>query len=134
MTAQATGEVQQARWRRWLARRTLRARLIAGLLALFTLASLGVGIATTVALSGFLLTRLDQQLATAGQILTRNIEHPHGTQPGSRGQPSESAKPCATASQNAGIAAGQAPGTFAARLVHWHLFASSRAGRSTLGG
>jgi two-component system, OmpR family, sensor kinase len=119
MTAQAAGRARQARWRRWLAGRTLRARLIAGLLVLFTLASLGVGIATTVALSGFLLSRLDQQVATAGQILTESIEHPFGRQPGGGQAPSQN--PCAAASQNNGIAAGQAPGTFAARLVNGHL-------------
>ncbi len=62
----------------WLAGRTLRARLISGLLALFLLASLGVGIATTAALSRFLVDRLDQQLDTAAAGLSFSLEHPHG--------------------------------------------------------
>jgi len=55
---------------RWLAGWTLRRRLIAGLLALFTLAAAGVGIATTAALRPFLLNRLDQQLTAAGAALS----------------------------------------------------------------
>ncbi len=120
-TGPASAQTGQAGWRRWLAGRTLRARLVAGLLALFTLASLGVGVVTTVAISGFLLSRLDQQVATAGRILTQSIEHPQGQEPGSGDQASESANPCATASRDAGIAGGQAPGTFAARLEHGHV-------------
>ncbi|HEX6932409.1 MAG TPA: HAMP domain-containing sensor histidine kinase [Streptosporangiaceae bacterium] len=120
-TGPADAGTGQAGWRRWLAGRTLRARLIAGLVALFALASLGVGVVTTVAISGFLLSRLDQQLATAGRILTQSIEHPQDKEQGAGGQPSEPANPCATASQNAGIAAGQAPGTFAAQLENGQL-------------
>jgi two-component system, OmpR family, sensor kinase len=78
-------------------------------------------VVTTVAISGFLVNRLDQQVATAGRILTQSIEHPQGPKRGSGGRPSESASACATASQDAGIASGQAPGTFAARLVHGQL-------------
>ncbi len=119
MRSPAAGDARQPAWRRWLAGITLRARLIAGLLAIFTLASLGVGVITTVALSGFLLNRLDQQVATAGQILTESIEHPQGPEPG-QGQ-NAGANPCAAGSQNTGIARGQAPGTFAARLAHGRL-------------
>jgi two-component system OmpR family sensor kinase len=119
MRSTAAGAARQPAGRRWLAGSTLRARLIAGLLAIFTLASLGVGVITTVALSGFLLSRLDQQVATAGQILTESIEHPQGPEPG-QGQ-NAGANPCAAASQNTGIARGQAPGTFAARLVRGRL-------------
>ncbi len=50
----------------WFAGRTLRARLIAGLLALFTLASIGVALATSAALKPYLLGHLDQQLIAAG--------------------------------------------------------------------
>ena len=91
----------------WLAGRTLRARLISGLLALFLLASLGVGIATTAALSRFLVDRLDQQLDTAAAGLSFSLEHPHG--PSSAGANSGS---CA----DQGLAFGQSIGTFAARL------------------
>ncbi len=109
-----------AAWKRWLAGRTLRARLIIGLLALFTVASLGVGVVTTVALGDFLLSRLDQQVNTAGQALSHSIENSqaHGQVPGQGPGPDvEPANPsCRNASQYASIAAGQAPRTFAARL------------------
>ena len=55
----------RAVWARWLAGRSLRARLIAGLLVLFTLSAVGVGVATAVALRPFLTDRLDQQLTAA---------------------------------------------------------------------
>ncbi|MGB8255085.1 MAG: two-component sensor histidine kinase, partial [Pseudonocardiaceae bacterium] len=42
---------------------SLRARLVAALLALFALAGVGVGVVTAVALHAFLLHRLDDQLA-----------------------------------------------------------------------
>ncbi len=72
-------------WRGWLAGRTLRARLIVGLLALFALASIGVGVATTIALRGFLLNQLDQQVLTASSMLSVSIEHAGGQPPGPGG-------------------------------------------------
>lgn len=111
------GEGRDA-WRRWLAGRTIRARLIAGLLALFTLASVGVGVATTIALSGFLLSKLDEQVVNAGGTLTETIEHPPASGPGAEG---ESANPCRNASQYSFVAAGQAVGTFAARFENGRL-------------
>ncbi len=107
-------------WKRWLAGRTLRARLIAGLLVLFTVASFGVGLVTTVALSNFLLNKLDQQVNTAGQALSHAIEDSPGSgQPPGQGSgpDAEPANPsCKDASQHSSIALGQAPRTFAARL------------------
>jgi two-component system OmpR family sensor kinase len=50
---------------RWLARRTLRGRLIAGLLALLAVACAAVGAVTYVSLHGYLLGQLDQQLVQA---------------------------------------------------------------------
>ena len=109
-----------AGWKRWLAGRTLRARLIAGLLVLFTVASLGVGLVTTAALSNFLLNKLDQQVNTAGQALSHAIENSQGNgqAPGPGPGPDvEPANPsCKNASQHNSIALGQAPRTFAARL------------------
>ncbi len=52
--------------RRWLAARTLRGRLIAGLLALLALACAGVGLVTYLVLSHTLLNQLDLQLQAAG--------------------------------------------------------------------
>ena len=62
----------------WLAGRTLRTRLIAGLLALFTLASIGVALATPAALQPYLLDRLDQQLTAAGSAFNANNPPPGG--------------------------------------------------------
>src|SRR5215469_11555316 len=50
---------------RWLARRTLRGRLIAGLLALLAVACAAVGAVTYVSLHSALLGQLDQQLLQA---------------------------------------------------------------------
>ncbi len=54
-----------SRPRRWLAGRTLRARLITGLVALLALACAVIGVATYVALRGFLLGSMDKQLSAA---------------------------------------------------------------------
>jgi two-component system OmpR family sensor kinase len=82
--------------------RTLRSRLIAGLLVLLTVACAIVGIVTTLALHGILLERLDQQLTAAGSRYAVNLEHPPG-------------------GGMAGEARGQAIGTFGARLAHGHI-------------
>ena len=50
---------------RWLARRTLRGRLIAGLLALLAVACAAVGAVTYFSLHSYLLGQLDQQLVQA---------------------------------------------------------------------
>src|SRR5215472_12978800 len=50
---------------RWLARRTLRGRLIAGLLALLAVACAAVGAVTYVSLHSYLIGQLDQQLVQA---------------------------------------------------------------------
>jgi two-component system, OmpR family, sensor kinase len=78
--------------------RTLRGRLIAGLLALLTFACAVVGIVTTLVLHTFLVARLDQQLAAAGIRYAVNLEHPDGD-------------------GRAGEQHGQAVGTFGARLA-----------------
>src|SRR5215470_5624173 len=53
--------------RRWLARRTLRGRLIAGLLALLLVACAAVGLVSYLALHGALFNQIDRQLAVASQ-------------------------------------------------------------------
>jgi two-component system OmpR family sensor kinase len=78
--------------------RTLRGRLIAGLLVLLTVACAVVGLVTTLALHRFLVARLDQQLTAAGTRYAVNLEHPG---------------PAGEADQEH----GQAVGTFGARLV-----------------
>jgi two-component system OmpR family sensor kinase len=61
---------------RWLGRRTLRARLIAGLLALLAVACAAVGIVTFVSLHGYLLGQLDQQLVQASHRYQACLGHP----------------------------------------------------------
>ncbi|MCA2225120.1 sensor histidine kinase [Nonomuraea aurantiaca] len=75
-----------------LAPRTLRARLIAGLLVLLALSCAAVGVATSVAMERFLLTRVDEQIAADGPRFAASLEHGEDTR-------------------------GQARGTFGARLV-----------------
>ena len=62
---------QPGRMGRWLAARTLRGRLIAGLLALLAMACAVVGIVSYLSLHGFLLGQLDHQLTTASAPLRR---------------------------------------------------------------
>lgn len=112
---------QPGRLRNWLAGWTLRARLIAGLIALFAVASVGVGFVTTAELSNFLLSRLDQQVNSAGQALSHSIEDTQGGG-SSHGPDSEPVGlSCKDASQNHAITDGQALGTFAARLYRGQL-------------
>src|ERR1700730_9265667 len=56
---------QWTRPRWWPAVRTLRGRLLAAILALFTVVSLIVGVVSTVALKQYLTGQLDQQLTAA---------------------------------------------------------------------
>ncbi len=61
---------------RRLNRLSLRSRLIALLLLLLLVSSAVVAVATSLALRGFLLDRLDQQLAAAGVRYSASLEHP----------------------------------------------------------
>jgi len=76
-TAPGTGPAAgRGRPARWLARRTLRGRLIAGLLALLAVACAAVGIVTYVSLHGYLLGQLDQQLGQASDRYQACLGHP----------------------------------------------------------
>ncbi|MCP2343803.1 sensor histidine kinase [Actinomadura rupiterrae] len=55
--------------------RTLRSRLTLGLVALLAFCCLAVGIATVAALHGFLVGRVDQQIADLGPHLAVGLEH-----------------------------------------------------------
>ncbi|MEU3241648.1 MULTISPECIES: HAMP domain-containing sensor histidine kinase [unclassified Streptomyces] len=55
--------------------RTLYGQLTAGLVALLALACLAVGIITALALRGFLMGRLDEQLTTSGGRFAASLEH-----------------------------------------------------------
>lgn len=92
--------------RGWLAGRTLRTRLIAGMLILLAASCVGIGITTSITLRGFLIDRLDQNLTSAGSRLDVSLEHPGGR--GDTRDPSESGDP--------GVE-GQAVGTLAVRIV-----------------
>jgi two-component system OmpR family sensor kinase len=92
--------------RGWLAARTLRTRLTAGILVLLVVSCAGIGIATSVTLQGFLVDRLDQQLAQAGSRLDVSLEHPEGAE-GRGGTPPPVGEP--------GVQ-GQAVGTLAASI------------------
>ncbi|MBM7439687.1 cell wall metabolism sensor histidine kinase WalK [Streptomyces sp. HB132] len=55
--------------------RTLRGQLTAGLVTLLALACLAVGITTALALRGFLISRLDEQLAASDGRFAASLEH-----------------------------------------------------------
>ncbi|MFD7773369.1 sensor histidine kinase [Streptomyces sp. NPDC059753] len=80
--------------------RTLRGQLTVGLVALLALACLAVGIITALALRGFLMGRLDEQLATSGGRFPASLEHE--AEPDSDNRPDTR---------------GQADHTFGARLL-----------------
>jgi two-component system OmpR family sensor kinase len=68
--------------RRWLAGRTLRGRLIAGLVTLLFVACAAVGVVTYLSLHSFLLGQLDDQLAAASSRYTMCVDGPPpGAQP-----------------------------------------------------
>ena len=92
--------------RGWLAGRTLRTRLTAGILVLLVVSCAGIGIATSITLRGFLVDRLDQQLAQAGSRLDVSLEHREGPE-GAAVPPGPGAEP--------GVQ-GQAVGTLAASI------------------
>ncbi len=87
--------------RRWP--RTLRARLIWGLVVLLAVSCAAVGLAAVLTLRSFLTQRLDQQIAQAGGTFPASLEH-HG-----RGEPD--------ADNPHGDTRRQVPGTFGARLL-----------------
>ncbi|MEU4494556.1 HAMP domain-containing sensor histidine kinase [Streptomyces sp. NPDC023998] len=86
--------------RSWRLPRSLRARLTAGLVVLLALACLAVGVTTVIALEGFLVRRLDQQLAASGGRFSASLEH--GERPDQDNRPDTR---------------GQSEGTFGARLL-----------------
>jgi two-component system OmpR family sensor kinase len=103
---------QAAGPRHWLAGRTLRGRLIAGLVALLALACAAVGLVTYVALRGSLIGQLDQQLRAAS-IQFAHCEEGRGGGESDNGRPSRPAPP----EQDCGDLPGQANGTFSATVT-----------------
>jgi two-component system, OmpR family, sensor kinase len=72
---------QRGGLRHWLAGRTLRGRLIAGLVALLAVACAAVGIVTYLSLRGYLLGQLDGNLQAASARFTMCVNPPPGYQP-----------------------------------------------------
>jgi two-component system, OmpR family, sensor kinase len=80
--AGGSGAASAGGLRGWLAGRTLRGRLIAGLVALLFVACAAVSVVTYVGLHGFLLGQLDDQLAAASTRYTTCVDGPPpGDQP-----------------------------------------------------
>jgi two-component system, OmpR family, sensor kinase len=97
---------------RWLAGRTLRGRLVAGLLATLTVACAAVGVLTYAHLRGVLITQLDQQLGQASVRYAACMQPPPGHPgdgDGDDGPPAGTPDQCANNQQN--------PGTFSAIAV-----------------
>ncbi|MBO0808244.1 MAG: HAMP domain-containing histidine kinase, partial [Actinobacteria bacterium] len=111
--------------RRWLSGRTLRARLIAGLLTLLAVACAAIGIVTYTVLSTTLVSQTDAQLAAAGGRYASCIEsndkverelsgRGDGGDGGNGGSTSEPGPQL----QNCNQIPGLGTGTFGARIKH----------------
>ena len=120
--SQQDGRPNQARVsgpRRWLAGRTLRARLIAGLLALLFVACAAVGAVTYLVLRGSMLHQLDQQLHVASAGFT-HCEQSMAPDSGDGGGDNGGGEPGGGPSppeQDCGDLPGQAGGTFSATVI-----------------
>ncbi|MGO8958144.1 MAG: sensor histidine kinase [Streptosporangiaceae bacterium] len=82
--------------RRWLSARTLRSRLVAGLLALLALACATVGVVTYTHLHSVLISQLNQQLTTANVRYSGCVQPqqpPPGQRPGPDGGPGADSHP-----------------------------------------
>jgi two-component system, OmpR family, sensor kinase len=95
---------------RWLAARTLRGRLIAGLLGLLALACATVGLVTYTHLHSVLISQLDTELADANVRYALCLQ---GPPPGNDGQP----PPNAAGHQPSSCAEQQAAGVFTAKIT-----------------
>ena len=106
--------------RGWLAGRTLRGRLIAGLVALLFVACAAVGVVTYVSLHGYLLGQLDSQLTAASMRYTACVDGPPpGSQPPGDPDDNPQAGDPDTHQDDPGYCAntpGQAEGTFSAAV------------------
>jgi two-component system OmpR family sensor kinase len=84
---------------RWLARRTLRGRLVAGLLALLFAACASVGALTYAHLHSVLISGLNTQLETASSRYVACLQGPPPGRPGGGGQPQDGREPAPCAQQ-----------------------------------
>ncbi|MBO0785410.1 MAG: HAMP domain-containing histidine kinase [Actinobacteria bacterium] len=112
-------------FRRWLSGRTLRARLIAGLLTLLAVACAAIGIVTYTVLSTTLVSQTDAQLAAAGPRYASCIEsndqiereRSDGGDSGDGGNGAGPSEPMPQL-QDCNQIPGLATGTFGARIKH----------------
>jgi len=104
----------RGRLRRWLAGRTLRGRLIAGLVALLFAACAAVGIVTYASLHGFLLGQLDAQLKAASNRYAGCVNGPPSGQPPDDQSSPDGGKPIENDPAACANTPGQAQATFAA--------------------
>jgi two-component system, OmpR family, sensor kinase len=98
---------------RWLARRTLRGRLIAGLLALLAVACAVVGVTSYVALHDFLLGQLDTQLVAASHRYGECLNAPAPENDSENGQGGPGPAP----NSPEACAEQAAPQTFSAQVI-----------------
>ena len=125
---------------RWWAGRTLRTRLVAGLLALLVLTCAVIGVTTTLALRGFLVDRLDNQVsqsvvpvtaglggsgAAAGTLPPFGLPGRDGDGDGRRGK---------RGPDDGGAFAGQQFGTLGVRLVDGRVAAATLVDEGAGGG
>ena len=101
--------------RRWLAGRTLRTRLIAGLVALLFVACAGIGVVTYAALNRALLNQVDNQLTEASQRYT-NCLHP-SPHPDNDGDGENGGSPPAGNPQGCNAPPGQPAYTLSAQIT-----------------
>jgi two-component system, OmpR family, sensor kinase len=107
--------------RGWLAGRTLRGRLIAGLVALLAVACALVGLVTYVALRGFLYRQLGQQLTAASDRYVSCV-HKNGPASPPPGPPDGYPPPVPKCGNQI---SGQAAGTFSALLAKYTVMNAS---------
>jgi two-component system, OmpR family, sensor kinase len=113
MSGAAAGPRPPGRARRWLAGRTLRGRLIAGVLGLLALACAAVGVATYAGLHSFLIDQLDTQVTAAGMRYDQCLHHKEPDRDNSPGGSLPAQRPATTP---AGCAEQQAPHAFTAQV------------------
>jgi two-component system OmpR family sensor kinase len=99
--------------RSWLAGRTLRGRLIAGLVTLLFVACAAVGVVTYLSLHTFLIGQLDDQLQAASMRFTGCVNGPPGQPPGTNGPDPDDQPRSPSLCANT---PGQAQATFSAAL------------------
>ncbi len=122
--------------RSWLARRTLRGRLIAGLLGLLAVACAAVGAVTYVSLHSYLLGQLDQQLVQASGRYQACVGHPppggDGDGDNQPGPPRHSPYDCAQQQEQQTFSAQVRDGVLTNNYVSYGICTLSHADKAVL--